>query len=60
VVLQLAAMYVPGLRTLLRSAPLGLGDLATVAVGATAPYVLNEFAKDLLPLRNPSPPRTTP
>jgi len=45
VLLQLAAIYTPGLRQLLRATPLGLIDLGVALGGAAAPFFFNEFTK---------------
>lgn len=45
ILLQLAAMYAPGLRGLLRSTPLGIADLAVAVGAAVAPFLFNEFTK---------------
>ena len=43
--LQVAAHLVPGLRRMLGIAPLGLADVALIAVGAAAPLLINELGK---------------
>ncbi|MBI5444261.1 MAG: cation-transporting P-type ATPase [Deltaproteobacteria bacterium] len=43
--LQAATLAVPGLRSLLGLAPLGLADLAIVAAGAVGPLLVNEATK---------------
>jgi len=45
--LQAATILVPPLRALLRTTPLGLGDLAVVGTGALVPLVLRETLKSI-------------
>jgi len=42
---QALATWVPGLRRLLGTAPLGAADLAVVATSVAAPFLVNEFTK---------------
>lgn len=44
-VAQLAAVFVPGLRALLRTTPLGPLDAAVIAGGAALPFLLNQLTK---------------
>jgi len=48
-VLQGVANFVPGVRRLLGTAPLGLMDLAVVAGSALVPLVINEMTKPPMP-----------
>jgi Ca2+-transporting ATPase len=43
--LQIVAAFFPPLRTLLRLAPIGPADWLAIAVGATAPFIVNESFK---------------
>lgn len=52
---QLASLFFPPLRSLLRLAPLGLADLAVVAGGVAVPFVVNQLAKPA-PRRPPRSP----
>jgi Ca2+-transporting ATPase len=45
-VLQVAAMAIPGLRKLLGSTPIGLLDMLVVGGTATGPFIINEFIKE--------------
>src|SRR5262249_33883820 len=45
--LQAATLVVPPLRALLRTTPLGVGDLAIVGAGALAPWLLRESFKTI-------------
>jgi Ca2+-transporting ATPase len=46
-VLQAATVIVPPLRSVLRTTPLGLVDLAVIGAGATVPLVVREAIKAL-------------
>lgn len=47
--LQVAAAYIPPLRSLLRMAPIGPVDWVAIAAGAVAPFLLNEGVKRISP-----------
>jgi Ca2+-transporting ATPase len=43
--LQVAAAYIPPLRSLLRMAPIGLADWPAILIGAVTPFLVNEVIK---------------
>lgn len=45
IVLQVAALLVPGLRTILGMTPISLGDMAVIAGSALLPLLVNEMTK---------------
>jgi Ca2+-transporting ATPase len=47
IALQVLAMVVPGMRKLFGSTPIGLLDTLVIAGGASAPFVINEFIKEI-------------
>lgn len=51
-VLQLLTVFVPGLRALLGTTPIGLLDMLAITVGAVLPFIMNEAGK---PPPSPSP-----
>ncbi|MGB5539494.1 MAG: cation-transporting P-type ATPase, partial [Gammaproteobacteria bacterium] len=47
---QLLATIVPGIRNLLGATPLGIADYLVIAAGSAGPYLINEAAKQYLPM----------
>jgi Ca2+-transporting ATPase len=46
VLLQVATLFVPGLRSLLQTSPVGLMDVLVIGGTAVAPLLINETAKN--------------
>jgi Ca2+-transporting ATPase len=49
---QLLATIVPGIRNLLGATPLGITDYLVIAAGSAGPYLINEMAKEYLPVQD--------